>query len=371
MNSTFPFAKGRDWGYYPEDVDTFIANARKVYDETFAQLTPGLPPGHASIKAQDIRQVSFRRARGGYSAEYVDEALDRLENVFLEREKAVFISQLGEAAWQENLAKERVAIVEHASRKAKYLFRRVGSFSSGYHIGQVRDVVARVLDHFTAGAPLSVADIRTAQFKSKKGGYNEAQVDAFLDSVINVLSHEDGSTPVTVPVAAAPVDTTVVETADAVTATAVLTETLVVETPDEVIVETVEETFAVPASFDAPVSEPVIPAAPSSEPVSAEPTPAAQSYVPPTYPPIVPTSYQPVPTQDAPVPSTSVPQTSVPPVSVPPVSVPPVATPSNPAAEAAAVAAAWATGGVSTGPISAEEKSEEKPDEDDFFAQFK
>ena len=34
---------------------------------------------------------------------------------------------------------------------------------------------------------MSVDDVRTVAFRTKRGGYNETQVDVFLDAVIGVM----------------------------------------------------------------------------------------------------------------------------------------------------------------------------------------
>jgi DivIVA domain-containing protein len=45
----------------------------------------------------------------------------------------------------------------------------------------------RLTNYFQDGRPMSLDEVRTVAFRSKKGGYREAQVDLLLDAVVNVM----------------------------------------------------------------------------------------------------------------------------------------------------------------------------------------
>ena len=45
----------------------------------------------------------------------------------------------------------------------------------------------RVNAFLTTGEPLSVADVRSVTFRPGRGGYDEAQVDAVLDALVELL----------------------------------------------------------------------------------------------------------------------------------------------------------------------------------------
>jgi DivIVA domain-containing protein len=45
----------------------------------------------------------------------------------------------------------------------------------------------RLSDYFLKATPMSVDEVRQVAFRPKKGGYSEAQVDYFLDSVVAVM----------------------------------------------------------------------------------------------------------------------------------------------------------------------------------------
>lgn len=179
MSPTFPRVKRSAPGYGTAQVDAFLEQARAAYDSTYAQAT--------LLTSTDIRTVSFPQERGGYSSRHVDAALERLENAFAERERAIAIAANGEAAWLEKASHESAVLTARFARKPKHRFTRVGAFEQGYAIADVDAFAEKVSAFLEAGGPLTVDEVRSVTFRARRGGYDEVQVDAALDAVVALL----------------------------------------------------------------------------------------------------------------------------------------------------------------------------------------
>ena len=85
-SSELPFGRvsGKDYGYHSGQVEEFMTRARQAYEQGIG------------LTAREVRHAVFDAVRGGYSAEAVDEALDRLEDTLAqaERERAPLAEQL-------------------------------------------------------------------------------------------------------------------------------------------------------------------------------------------------------------------------------------------------------------------------------------
>lgn len=174
--SVLPVEHGRTKGYERASVDAFLAHARSSFDARDHGLT-----------AQDVREASFPIAKGGYRMSVVDSALARLEDTLAEREKATALKNVGPDAWLEELRAEAQVLLAHARRPAKQRFQHVSVLKWGYDPAEVDIVCDRIAAYLRNGTPLTVNQVRTVAFTLKHGGYNEAQVDAFLDATIDVL----------------------------------------------------------------------------------------------------------------------------------------------------------------------------------------
>lgn len=179
MSKTFPLVKRGVLGYNVSQVDAFIAEARVAYDNQIA--------GATSLTSTAIRQTSFGPEKGGYSTKHVDGALERLETAFADRERAVALATSGEAHWLHQASVKSAELTARFSREPKHIFRRAGFLVQGYAIKDVDAFAARVRGFLTEGTPLTVADVRSVTFRPSRGGYDEAQVDAVLDAVIDLL----------------------------------------------------------------------------------------------------------------------------------------------------------------------------------------
>lgn len=179
MNATFPAVKRTDTGYNKAQVLAFLEKARVAYDNDIA--------GAVGLTSSEIRQTSFATEKGGFSSRHVDLALERLETAFAERERAIALATTGEAAWLEKSRQRAEELTARFSRAPKHRFDRVGFFVPGYSVKDVDAFCEKVVAYLTKGEALTLAQVRHATFVSSRGGYNEVQVDAVLDALVDLM----------------------------------------------------------------------------------------------------------------------------------------------------------------------------------------
>ena len=175
---SFPYAVGGELGYSPQQVDRLLERARATYDRV---------PQNDPLTAAELRSTAFTVKRGGYSARYVDSAIDRLEEVFFDRERTERMRQIGEEAWWAEIGKLLSEVRGRLNREKGKRFRRRSLFASGYRRAQVDAYLDRVSATLAGTDSLTAADVRTAVFHAQLGGYAEDQVDALLDAVVEIL----------------------------------------------------------------------------------------------------------------------------------------------------------------------------------------
>lgn len=179
MSTTFPRARRSRLGYNVEQVEDFLEEARRAYGAESGELTV--------VTAESIRHTGFAMQKGGYSTTQVDSALERLEDAFSNRERERLQEELGTDAWFTRARMSAQEILDRLARPAGSRFTRVGFLRAGYHPRDV-DVFADLLVHyFQDGRAMTVDDVRTVAFRTRRGGYREAQVDLVLDSVVDVM----------------------------------------------------------------------------------------------------------------------------------------------------------------------------------------
>jgi DivIVA domain-containing protein len=174
--SGFPTVSGRRKGYEPSAVDEFLGAARAAFEADAPDVT-----------AADVRAAGFRLVRDGYDPAAVDAALGRIEDAFARRERAAALSQRGARAWvgaSRTLAQE---VLDRLSRPSRHKFTRVPFLRFGYRVDEVDLVARRIARYLESGDGLSVEQVRTVAFRMQLGGYDEAQVDAVLDAVVDVM----------------------------------------------------------------------------------------------------------------------------------------------------------------------------------------
>ncbi len=178
VHSSFPTASGSQLGYQPEQVDAFLDRARATYEGS----------GEAAMTAEEVRRTAFAVKRGGYASRYVDAAMDRLEEVFFERERRARVRADGEEAWWDETRQLLSEVRGRMQRPRGKRFRRRGLFATGYRRSQVDAFLDRVFDMFERRElGLSPAEVRDVVFHSQWRGYDEDQVDALLDSVVELI----------------------------------------------------------------------------------------------------------------------------------------------------------------------------------------
>ncbi|NLT54027.1 MAG: DivIVA domain-containing protein [Actinomycetales bacterium] len=180
MSDTFPRVGRMSRGYDVDQVETFLARARRAYEDI------GRGP---TMTSWHVRTVGFDLVRGGYDVDAVDAALDRIEDAFARREKQRGEERSGQAAWQTQLRTQEQSLRAQLARPDGERFPRGSGMELTYDIDQVDDLCRRIEDSFATGRPLPPDIVRLAVFKGRRGsrGYREASVDAFLDRVVELL----------------------------------------------------------------------------------------------------------------------------------------------------------------------------------------
>lgn len=185
-NSKFKLVGPKEIGYNVKQVDVFLERARAYFLNTDA-------PDKA-ITSLDVRTASFDPARGGYSAQAVDAAMDRIEDEFVLREKELLITSEGEKAWMMKIGKTASVLRARLHRPDGERFRRPAKKNAqSYNVDDVDVLCRELLVYIEDNGELSVDVVRRAIFAPEKGsdGYEESQVDAFLDRVVELMASID------------------------------------------------------------------------------------------------------------------------------------------------------------------------------------
>lgn len=183
-----PFARvdRKTYGYNIKQVDHFLTQARAVYTSGDSE--------QKSLSSRDVRGTTFDAVRGGYDPQAVDAALDRLEDVFARRERDLLIAERGEEAWLAQIGRLSSVLRARLHRPDGDRFRRPTSKSArSYAVADVDMLCHELLEYFEHDQPLSVGSVRRAAFGAAKGaeGYEEQQVDGFLDRIIELMAAID------------------------------------------------------------------------------------------------------------------------------------------------------------------------------------
>ncbi|MBC9944418.1 DivIVA domain-containing protein [Leucobacter sp. cx-328] len=178
--NVFPKAADRRLGYKPADVEAFVERARETY--------VGAAGASSAVTAGEVREASFPVVKGGYSVRHVDAALDRLEDVFYERERRVEMRENGEKEWWDETRSLLSDVRGRIGRPAGKRLRRRGVFASGYRRSQVDAFLDSVGDMFARREiSMTPAEVRETVFHSEWRGYDEDQVDALLDAIVELI----------------------------------------------------------------------------------------------------------------------------------------------------------------------------------------
>ena len=174
--SQFKTVTGRKLGYAPIEVDALIALARQQFEQ----------PDQRLIDAVQLRSAQFTLEKGGYQPALVDAALDRLDDAFVQREVLRLKHDGANTAALDYLDSVRAKLMVRSARPNRHRFSRVGLLQSGYSVRQVDNLLNQIASP-DAAQTIAVAQLRDAAFKPARRGYNEAQVDAFIDRAIEFI----------------------------------------------------------------------------------------------------------------------------------------------------------------------------------------
>ncbi|GAA3700809.1 hypothetical protein GCM10022377_12730 [Zhihengliuella alba] len=182
----FSTVEPTEYGYSIEQVDEFLARARATFNGTGSD--------DEIVTSHLVRRVSFDPEKGGYEARPVDAALDRLEDVFAKREREALIEAEGEEAWLQQVGRLSTILRGRLHREPGERFRRPSRRNApSYNVEDVDGLCDKLLEYFERDVPMSVDTIRRATFRQARGqeGYEESQVDAFLDRVVELMASID------------------------------------------------------------------------------------------------------------------------------------------------------------------------------------
>ncbi|MFV0435617.1 MAG: DivIVA domain-containing protein [Leucobacter sp.] len=178
--NAFPLAGVGKFGYDPAQVDVFLLRARATYE--------GNEVPDQAMTSAEVRRLAFAVKKNGYATRYVDAAMDRLEEVFFERERRARLRIEGEDAWWEETRELLSDVRGRINRPRGKRFRRRGPFATGYRRSQVDAFLDRVSDMFdNRELDLSPTEVRDVVFHTEWRGYDEEQVDALLDGVVELI----------------------------------------------------------------------------------------------------------------------------------------------------------------------------------------
>ena len=180
MSFTFPKSGPKQPGYTPAQVEEFLTRAREQFNN----------PVENGVTAHDVRNTEFDLVHGGFIPEIVDGAMDKLEDSFAAREIQRQKNEKGSFAVDDRLARVVELVRGRLSRPRGKRFSNTGLLLRGYSRRQVDALCEHITRHFDSQAPITIDEVRRVVFNAKRGGYVEAQVDAFIDRVIEALQIE-------------------------------------------------------------------------------------------------------------------------------------------------------------------------------------
>jgi DivIVA domain-containing protein len=178
LNDKFPRAK--KLGYDADSVNFFLELAREQY----------LNPAITELDVKTLRSTRFELVKHGYSISAVDAAMEKLEDVFAQRELDKEFDLRGESLFLEEIKQLRDLLKTRLERKRGKKFARRRWPLRGYSVKGVEAFCVQLETYLSGGSELTLRDVRIAVFKSSRGGYAEHQVDAFIDKVVEFIQRQ-------------------------------------------------------------------------------------------------------------------------------------------------------------------------------------
>ncbi|RVX37759.1 DivIVA domain-containing protein [Nonomuraea polychroma] len=175
----FPRVMGMRSGYDPEEVDALIGRI----EATLGRGPHALEP----VTADEVRTATFRAKRGGYHETAVDFALEAFVVALETQAKRPVRLALAEPTG--DLLREEW-FESQAARVERVAFRP-GRMGGGYNEDEVDAFLDRIVATLrgTTDFPVTAKEVREATFSTVlfRSGYLIADVDSFLSSIADVL----------------------------------------------------------------------------------------------------------------------------------------------------------------------------------------
>jgi DivIVA domain-containing protein len=184
--ASFDRVQRNQYGYNAKQVDQFLQRARVSFESPSSAGRP--------VKSGDVRAVTVDPGKGGAAAAGVDAALDRLEDALALRERDELIGERGEEAWLREIGRMAGLLRGRLHRPDGQRFRRPSKAKvRSYNTADVDGLCQELIGYLEEDQPLSVDNVRRAVFRPAVGrdGYEESQVDAFLDRVVQLMAAID------------------------------------------------------------------------------------------------------------------------------------------------------------------------------------
>lgn len=183
---------GRRWGYAANPVEQLLGPFEPALRDGAEDLQRTLDgmPGERLPSAEQLRTAVFPRERGGYDPAAVDAVLDRLEDAVAGLEDRHWVRVHGEQAREKRADELCDLVLGRLDRPAGRRFRSPsGAATRGYAVAEVDRLCEHVLDLLGRRQSPPARLIREAVFAPARGArsYEEQQVDAFLDRLVELL----------------------------------------------------------------------------------------------------------------------------------------------------------------------------------------
>lgn len=163
--------------------------ALRAAPDAAAGAAPG-PGERPVITSAAVRAAVFDAVPGGYRTGPVDEALARAEEELAALERTECVLAHGAAAWRARTEQLAAVLRGRLGRPRTQRFRRPARVRTrGYSAAHVDVLCERVAERLATGTGPDAAAVREAVFPPAHGerAYEEQQVDAFLDRVVEYL----------------------------------------------------------------------------------------------------------------------------------------------------------------------------------------
>jgi len=174
------FARAERVGYNVDQVNSFMEQARRQYLDATVEIF--------TVKA--VRESRFDLEKHGYSISAVDSAMEKLEDIFAQRELERQLARFGYGQFVADSTELRELLGSRVNRKAKKKFARRRWPNQGYNCKEVDRLCSQLATHLAGTSRLTAKDVRLSVFKTKRGGYAEHQVDAFIDKIVELIQRE-------------------------------------------------------------------------------------------------------------------------------------------------------------------------------------